>query len=322
MVFEFAVEPELVAACGEQDNYRYFYEKFGIGQPRIMSEYPKLQNWRRQVLQAASGKTDEELQRITAMIAILSEARISRKTDGYNGNIEWLRNAEKEDTLLPFHAILALSNPRNHPSVLMSQMLGVSSNSKWHINEQLPDVPRKAFEMAKAVRPLLINCRTAIFIDPYFMRGEKRWKWQRPFSAFMREFLSERHELSELRIEVHSADPPGAPSEKDFEKHCRKELEDDIPYGLRICFKRWKQKPGGKKLHDRYLITDIGGVNFSIGLDEGETGETQNISLLKRNTYEIIWEDYISNHPAFDIDKADGFTIEGKKASRLNCKPN
>ena len=78
MVFEFAVEPELVATCGERDNYRYFYEKFGIGQPRIMSEYPKLQNWRRQVLRAASGKKDEELQRITAMIAILSEARISR----------------------------------------------------------------------------------------------------------------------------------------------------------------------------------------------------------------------------------------------------
>jgi len=313
MVFEFAVEPELVATCGEPHNYRYFYEKFGIGQPRIMSEYPKLQNWRRQVLRAASGKDGLELSRILEMIAMLSEARISRKTDGYDGNIAWLENAEQEDNVSPFHAILALSNPRNHPSVLNSQMIGVSNNLKWHIKEQLPDVPRKASDIAEAIRPLLQNCHTAIFIDPYFMAKDDWWKWQRPFLKFMQALPIERYGPSQLRVEFHASANFGyAPSSQLFKQRCMERLTGCIPEGLSVRFKRWKEKPAGKQLHDRYLITDIGGVDFSTGLDEGSEGKTQKISLLKLNTYETVWKDYVSEHPAFNLAE-DEFTILGCK---------
>lgn len=310
MVFEFAIEPGLVATWGEPSNFRYFYEKFGIGQPRMMAEYPKLQNWRRRVLQAATGKSDMELQRVTAMVTMLSESMISRKTDCYDGNTEWLENAEQEDSVSPFHAILALSNPRNHPSVLKAQMLGISNNSQWYIDKQLPDVPRKASEMAKAVRPLLHNCHIAIFIDPYFMLGDDWQKWQRPFGKFIQELPMERYALTQLRVEFHSSvDVKNAPSAKFFKQRCMEKLAEHIPNGLSICFKRWEQKPGGKKLHDRFLITDIGGVDFSTGLDEGLDGETQKISLLEANAYKTIWECYMSNDPAFNLAPDNKFTI-------------
>ena len=61
-------------------------------------------------------------------------------------------------------------------------------------------------------------------------------------------------------------------------------------------------------MHDRYLITDIGGVDFSTGLDEGSEGKTQKISLLRLNTYETVWKDYLSEHPAFDLAE-DEFTL-------------
>lgn len=310
MVFEFAVEPELVATCGEPHNYRYFYEKFGIGQPRIMSEYPKFQNWRRQVLRAASGKDGLELSRIVEMIAMLSEARIPRKTDGYDGNISWLENAEQENNVLPFHAILALSNPRNHPSILNGSELGISKNLKWDMNRQLSAVPRKASDMARAVRPLLHNCHTAIFIDPFFMARDNWQKWQHPFESFMQELPITRYKCSDLRIEYHAAaDIQYACSAELFKQRCMERLSVCIPTGLSVCFKRWTQKPGGEKLHDRYIITDIGGVNFSIGLDEGADGETQKISLLEKNTYETVWNDYVSGRPAFNLAAEDEFTI-------------
>jgi hypothetical protein len=313
MVFEFAIEPELVATWGAISNYRYFYEKFGIGQPRMMAEYPKLQNWRRKVLQAASGKDDMELTRVIEIVKMLSEKMISRKTDGYDGEIEWLENAEREDSILPFHAILALSNPRKHPSVLNAQMLGVSNHSQWHINKQLPDVPREASEMAKAVRPLLHNCHTAVFIDPYFMLGDNWQKWQRPFREFIQELPMERYDSTQLRVEFHSsADVKNAPSAEFFKQRCMEKLAEHIPNGLSICFKRWKQKPEGKKLHDRFLITDIGGVDFSTGLDEGLYGETQKISLLEQNAYKTIWECYMSTEPAFNLAEDEFTILDGK----------
>ena len=307
MVFEFAIEPELVATWGEFNNYRYFYDKFGIGQSRIMAEYPKLQNWRRKILKAGP-KDGLELERLTAIISILSETMIERNTKCYDGNIDWLKNAEIEDKNQPFYAILASSNSCQNPKVLDPAILGVSNNSKWHISEQLPDVPRNASEINKAVQPLLTNCHKAIFIDPFFMAGPDILKWKRPFEMFMRTLSTSRYQPSEIQIEVHSsADIHKAPTEEYFETRCRRELANVIPCGLLVHFKRWRQKLGGKKLHDRYLLTDLGGVDFSIGLDQGEKGEVQKISLLKKNTYENVWEDYMSSHPAFD--SLPGFTI-------------
>ncbi|MBU1864375.1 MAG: hypothetical protein KKH94_11985 [Candidatus Omnitrophica bacterium] len=311
MVFEFAIEPELVATWGDFNNYRFFVDKFGIGQSRIMAEYPKLKNWRRKVLVAAP-KDGMELERVTALIQILSENMIARNTVNYDGNIEWLENTEKEDSNLPFQAILALSNPRNYPNVLNAKILGVSNNSKWHIKEQLPDVPRKASDIAEAIRPLLQNCHTAIFIDPYFMAKDDWWKWQRPFIKFMQALPIERYGPSQLRVEFHSSANFGyAPSSQLFKQRCTERLTGCIPEGLSVCFKRWKEKPGGKQLHDRYLITDIGGVDLSTGLDEGSEGKTQKISLLKLNTYETTWKDYVSE-PAFNLAEGE-FTILGCK---------
>jgi len=309
MIYEFAIEPELVATWGEYNNYRYFYDKFGIGQSRIIAEYPKLQNWRRRILKAGP-KDEMEQQRLTAIISILSEKMIKRNTEHYDGNIDWLSNAELEDKKRPFHAILASSNPLHNSKVLVPP-IEASNNAQWHIDEQLPDVARKASDMAEALRPLLINCRKAIFIDPNFMMGN-RSKWKHPFEIFMRELLASQYQSSEIQIEVHSsADIHKAPTEKYFEEQCREMLENVISQGLLINFKRWKQKPGGKKLHDRYLLTDLGGVDFSIGLDEGKEGEVQKISLLKKNTYEIVWEDYMGKQPAFDLLAA--FTIPERK---------
>jgi len=311
MVFEYAIDPDLVATWGNLSNYRIFHDKFGLGEPRIMAEYPALKDWRRRVLHAATGKDGMEMNRVTAMISILSETMIKRNVEGYNDNLDWLESTEKEDHQLPFDAILALSNPRNHQNVLNPEMLGLIQDPKWDKKQQLPEVPRRADDMARIIQPLLKNCRRSVFIDPYFMMRDWR-KWQRPFAVFMKILQTERREKSQLQIEVHSsADLYNAPSAEYFEEQCTNKLKDSIPHGWRVCFKRWKQKPSGKKLHDRYLITDIGGVSFSKGLDEESEGDTQQISLLKVNTYKTVYEDYLSNHPAFELEPE--FTIIGDR---------
>jgi hypothetical protein len=40
--------------------------------------------------------------------------------------------------------------------------------------------------------------------------------------------------------------------------------------GVSVEFVRWRQKAGGDKLHNRYVLTDIGGVSLGVGLDEGQ----------------------------------------------------
>lgn len=74
MIYEFAIEPALAVAWAKHRNeFEYYYEKFGLGQPKIMSEFPKFKNWRRQFKRAAAGAQDFELQRITALFNLLIE---------------------------------------------------------------------------------------------------------------------------------------------------------------------------------------------------------------------------------------------------------
>ena len=52
MIYEFALEPALVARWHDRKKYSFFDEKFGIRFRRVISGYPK--NWKKLVWQAFS----------------------------------------------------------------------------------------------------------------------------------------------------------------------------------------------------------------------------------------------------------------------------
>jgi hypothetical protein len=59
------------------------------------------------------------------------------------------------------------------------------------------------------------------------------------------------------------------------------------------------------------ILTDIGGVSFGVGLDDGADGETDEVTLLDDKTYRFRWTQYMSPEPAFEL--VDTLMIEGKR---------
>lgn len=116
MIHAFALDPELVATWGNKSDYRYFIDKFGLGTPRIVLEYPRSADWRERVLRAAEGAGDFELQRITALIGVLAE-RMAKFTPKSPLEVDqpWLEKAEQEK-IVP---IIAKENPRNNPKIII-----------------------------------------------------------------------------------------------------------------------------------------------------------------------------------------------------------
>ena len=55
-------------------------------------------------------------------------------------------------------------------------------------------------------------------------------------------------------------------------------------------------------MHNRYVLTDIGGVQFGTGLDEGEEGTTDVVSRLDAEPYEKRYQDYAEPGFSFDPD--------------------
>ena len=77
-------------------------------------------------------------------------------------------------------------------------------------------------------------------------------------------------------------------------------LSDLIPAGYCVKLKRWIWRKGGEKFHQRFILSDIGGVEVDPGLDDGNEGESFKVMLLKRKMFEKHWQDFITA-PAFDL---------------------
>ena len=305
MIHEYALEPELVATWVDRRVGRYFIKKFGLGQPRIVSRYPK--RWKKLVWEAFTSDNDVERGRMTELLERLSETMVKRRDGRWNPGAAWLDNAEDEHTRVPFHAILARSNPRGHAQVLVADALD-DSTPCWIVPRGCT-VHRTASDMAAAAASMLRSADVVVFVDPHFGPGNTRHR--RPLREFLRVVVTNRPGHPPQRIEVQSAaEGDGRPTPEFFREECRHRLPSCVPRGLRVHLVRLRQQPGGERLHNRYILTDLGGVIFGVGLDEGDAGDTDDIQLLDRAQYEERWRQYASATPTFERPEPP-ITIEG-----------
>lgn len=290
MIYEYALEPEMVAAWGTLHSSRFFIREFGLSQGRLVSRYPK--SWARRVWKAFSGGSDMDRKRLEELLMRLKETMVKRKDcywDEKQGS--WLENALLEHDRYPFRAILAGKNQGNRPEILLEDELSTFPCAGWDAPHGVP-VNRNASEMASTVEMMLARCRWVKFIDPYFSLGKSKYK--QSLSAFMHILAAKRPVGPIERVEIH-ANGDGATA--DFLKEFYEKI---IPNGLTVALFQWQKKPGGQKLHNRYILTDLGGVSFQHGLDIGSEGETDDVNRLDSKQYEIRCRQYDHTVPAFD----------------------
>ena len=141
-----------------------------------------------------------------------------------------------------------------------------------------------------------------IFIDPYFHPDQQRYR--RPFEAFLERIVHPRPCEPPNRVEVHTATNHDW-TEEYFRGKCESRLPRCIPAGIPVLVRQLSQKPQGEKLHNRYILTDLGGIAFGTGLDEGGAGETDDVTLMDREQYDKRWSQYGGNPPvSFNQDRS------------------
>ncbi len=299
MIHEYALEPELVATWGNRHEFRYFIENFGLGQPRIVSRYPK--PWKRLVWEAFRSDDEFEKTRMTELLVRLSERMVHRRNYVWESQRTWLENAHNEHARFPFHAVLARANSTNHPSTLVAEELGAAT-PLWAAPRGVT-IARSAVEMAAAVVDMLRIADIVIFVDPYFRPG--RIENRRPLEAFLSAVLNARPLDMPTRIEVHtSLDEDRSGTRAYFEDQCRRNLPRCVPDGMRLILSRLRERPGGQRLHNRYILTDVGGLIFGGGLDEGAAGEIDDVTLMDRPQYELRWSQHATEPMAFEVTEA------------------
>ena len=147
MIYEYALEPELVATWSNRQDYRYFIEKFGLGQPRVVSRFPK--SWKLRVWEAFHSDDEIAKKRMEELLVRMSERMPQRNGYVWDPNQTWLDNAHREHERIPFHAILARANPAGHASTLPADGLD-DTTPLWAVPRALT-IGRSAADMATAI---------------------------------------------------------------------------------------------------------------------------------------------------------------------------
>ena len=289
MISEYALEPEMVAAWCDHLNHRFFIREFGLGSGRLVSRYPK--KWAKKVWESFGAGNDMDRKRLEELLARLHETMIKRKDFIWDDADPWLKNALLEHGRYPFHAVLARHNPENRPEILGVDELAALPCPGWDTPHGLT-VNRQAPDMAAAVKSMLTCCRWVKFVDPYFVKGKIGHK--KSLSAFLKVLNSAKPVGPPETIEIHTG---GDGATTDYLKEF---YEMIIPIGMQVTLYRWRERPGGQKLHNRYILTDIGGVSFQHGLDTGADGDIDDISLLDLDQHILHCKQYVRDTSAFD----------------------
>jgi hypothetical protein len=295
VIHAFALEPQLVATWGRREEFRFIYDKFGLGTPRVFLELQKFTKWKRAVYDTATALalSQEEMKRIELLFRLFEEHKHRRVDALFDGLVTWLENAEREFDRRPFSAILAQQNPRRHTAVLLGSQLD-STIPRWAC--EVGASPSRAPEaLAITLVGMLTNCRQLHIVDPHF--GPENQRHRTVLEALIN--VLDANGIALERICVHCSDGEDKPLLGHFEHEARK-MAARLPTGIAIEFVRWRQKHGGEKLHNRYVLTDVGGVSLGVGLDEGREGETDDVLLLPRAQYLHRWAQYVEESGAFE----------------------
>lgn len=337
MIHEYGIEPELVVEwLGKAGPYaRTLQEEFGVGTPRVLSRYPP--SWRRLVLSAweawikereASATTDAERGRVQGLKmrgdALLKERLVEemvwREGLAWEDSKDWLSNAQQHAPE-PLYALL-VRHAEGAPEYVLSGD-AIFDSPRWNIPRSRL-VSRDVKTLAKALAPFLSRSARLVFVDPWF-------RPERGHMQAFKEFLNVTGRRPGLRppsIEVHTS-VQGNVKKKHvpwdvFEEDLRSEIQGFLPHGWQVTI-QWlaiegdkeHDPEGSEKVHNRYILSERGGVTFGTGLDSGKEVHHDDVALMDREHFRKRWEQHTSSPMGFTLTRGGTkLVIDGDRKLR------
>ena len=292
MFYEFAIDPTILKSW---DNCRYIKDHFGVPKGRMISRFPKA--WFKIVHQGISDEVPpRERTKIINALNKIKEQRSFSAFRNWDNDKDWNKNVIEQHELNPFYGIISNAINDEVNEVIFFDELD-EDHPHFKIDTSVK-IKRTEDDMANTVRPFLIFGKEFKFIDPYFNGVNNRHV--KPLIKFLETIVSRENKVPIDRVEYHFNDKI---KDKKFLEQNILTLENKIPNGIKIDFYSWPTS----KMHDRFILTNLGGVSFGIGLDihEGSGNEVDTITLLDDQRYEKEWDDYSSSseHLVCSIDK-------------------
>jgi hypothetical protein len=292
MLYEFALDPAAVAGWTSHAQGRLVKEAFRIGNGRVPACVPR--RWKRMVWEAFRSDDQNERLRIDVLISYLYDRASGRRVGTWDAAISWLSNILVEHARQPFHAIVTTAQRESAPYVLCDDDLE-PANEVWQVMRTRA-VGRTAAEYAAAFRGLIGAAKRVVIVEPVFDPRERRFTLTLNAIASLEPIATGRV-MPCLIVRMEK----GAPTPEEFEQRCRRYLPRHLGPNTTLEIVFAEQKPGGERLHNRLIVSDVGSVLLGDSIDEGQSGETNDLALLDEGHHRGRLATYGNAYQAFNV---------------------
>lgn len=304
MIYEYAVDPSIFIS---EDKACFIIESFGRDKGRLVSEIRK-DHWLNLVRDSIRKSDNKPIARHILKEALKILVKNQKALYCRQQQIEapdWLKLTQKAHSVWPYRGILVEQYDGDNNYFLVRDIY-LSRNPNWEVPPSIT-VDREAAAMVAAVSPMLENAREVMLVDKNFrlenQSGSFIGKYKNVLIRFL-EFLANKKYGPPVNKLTYHLGKNGITEITDsvirhLEYQCDRHLKNDIPSGIKLEIAIWPWD----ELHDRFLLTDIGSVDFGHGLDEwsGSGKKEVKIGRLSNENYKELWSMCKQKRPDFTI---------------------
>lgn len=286
MIYEYAIDPAFLLELADQQQVSaQLYRALTVGSPCITSGYPENLGDKARALAKTLSEADRDSRnqarwqnRISKMTELA--AQITRVTTKRHNAAPWGQNFAQEHGRFPFEGILSKQPPvGNEPHRNLDWLRTPDCHLYACPASHL--VRRNAQTVNKIIEPLLQNASDITFVDPYFfpsIRFESPYKLN--FSSIVTSSHVRVQDTREITIICACNTGRNTCIHSEFKQVCEDLLPSWMPRKLTLKIFRLNRIDNGQELHNRYILSDIGGVSFGHGTDDSPNHSYDDISLL------------------------------------------
>ena len=273
MLSEYAVDPAAIGA--DWSTFKDLIDRFGADKGRLVSRLPK--RWEKKVIQAAkeSGVPDVRMKSIVERLRG-AKYKVLHSNRTYDPASNWVDNALREHGRRPFRAVIC--NDVTHGC---REVLSPNDCSDDHPLFSAPisqDVARTPEDIAGALVLIAAVAQDIDIVDPYFDPRPEKGDYIGPLRSLLTGLSSWAATPKVIRVHfgTHDSRPPSEILARDAPA----QTKGLLPRGYCLELYEWSEVPGGEDFHDRFFLTEVGGLMIGAGLSAEGPAETATFTLL------------------------------------------
>ncbi|MGS0679984.1 hypothetical protein ACVBIL_02365 [Shewanella sp. 125m-7] len=297
MLAEHFIDPEMMPYfSSSRRNYRDFLREFSKQSPRVVAELEAYKRFRSKALKAQSTMNSElEGTRLIELLEMIKEECLVSRGFTYSSENSVLENFMQAHSEYGAEFFMV----RQMPDEIVT---GVNYISLESIEDGFVELPRQLLvekntpNILRAIDRFLKLSKSITFVEPHF---RLRTHMMEPMVAYLSAQVTDTA-VTTKTAQILLKHTDSAPTAQVILDRIVQSLGGNALRFNSISVMIIASRIGGEMLHNRYMISELGALDFGIGLDTQEVGVVDDVCLLDTARYKHRYEQYV-DIKAFDV---------------------